>query len=478
MKYTKIPKNIQNSLREKLDSYPLLEPLIQAINAAGGKTLLVGGAVRDLFLELPIKDLDIEVHGITLEKLEEILRTFGPVDVVGKIYGVLRVHPFDIDWSIPRSDAAGRKPEVATDPFMNATQAFRRRDLTMNAMGIDLRTFELYDPFGGLQDIEHKVLRTPDATLFIEDPLRFYRVMQFCARFQMEPDDELNKICSRMDVSGVSRERIETEFEKWLLKSEKPSRALDWLNNIGRLKDILPEIAVLQKVRQNPTWHPEGNVYEHTKQALDAAAQLEYANNKEKLIIMYATLCHDLGKATTTEIHNNKITSYGHAQEGVRFAKKLLKRVTRNKELVNAVTKLVRYHMHPLQFMEGGAKLSRYKVLAKKLAPDVTLNMLAKVMLADRLGRNPNKQNPLTGPVEDVEKFLDKARKANVLDKEEKPILLGRDLLDVIPPGQQLGDLLKKAYKIQLQQGITDKQELRRRILEIAEALRDKTVKK
>ena len=245
MKYTKIPKYIQNRIHQKINEYPFLTSIIEVIYKAEGKVVLVGGAVRDLFLELPIKDLDIEVHGLSFARLEKILERFGFVDIIGKVFGVLRVHPLDIDWSIPRSDTAGRKPEVIIDPFMEMKQAFIRRDLTMNAMGINFVTYELIDPFGGLQDIQDKILRTPDAIFFVEDPLRLFRVMQFCARFDMQPDDQLNKVCSRMDVSGVSRERIEKEFEKWLLQSKRPSLALDWLKTIGRLQDILPEVAAL-----------------------------------------------------------------------------------------------------------------------------------------------------------------------------------------------------------------------------------------
>jgi len=92
--------------------------------------------------------------------------------------------------------------------------------------------------------------------------------------------------------------------------------------------------------------------------------------------------------------------------------------------------------------------------------------VLAKVPLADKRGRNPKKDSPLTITDSDVEAFIKKAQKARVLEQVEKPVLLGRDLLDVIPPGKQLGNVLKKAYEIQIEEGIVDKQELRRRVLQ------------
>ena len=192
--------------------------------SSGMKTYLVGGAVRDLLLNLSIKDVDIEVYNLQPEVVEKILRQFGPVSLVGKVFGVFRVHGLDVDWSLPRADSPGRKPEVKIDPFMSYHNAFVRRDLTINAMGIDLSTSELIDPFNGVHDVKKKILRSPDTRFFIQDPLRFYRVMQFIGRFEMVPDEKLDTLCSRMDISDVSRERIEQEFKKLLLKSVRPSK--------------------------------------------------------------------------------------------------------------------------------------------------------------------------------------------------------------------------------------------------------------
>ncbi len=220
MKSTKITADVQRSLARALKQYPAV-PLIGAqINKQGGRALLVGGAVRDLLLGLPIKDLDIEVHGLTLAQLQTILKKHGTVALQGKSFGVLRVHGVDVDWSLPRADSAGRKPSVVIDPHMPLADAFARRDLTINAMGIDLQTKELIDPWHGLTDLKKKILRAPDPRFFTQDPLRLFRVMQFMGRFEMQPDAELSKICKKMDISDISRERIEQEFEKLLLKSQ------------------------------------------------------------------------------------------------------------------------------------------------------------------------------------------------------------------------------------------------------------------
>lgn len=461
----KIESRVEQALTTLLLRYPLVGDIVHNIHKQNGRVLLVGGAVRDLMLGLEVKDLDIEVHGLTLQQLEDILRSFGPVSLVGKSFGVLRLHILDVDWSLPRADSSGRKPEVVIDPFMTLEQAFRRRDLTMNAMGIDLVTHELLDPFNGLQDLHAKILRATDPTFFVEDPLRFYRVMQFVGRFEMQPDVALNELCKSMDVSKVSRERIEVEFEKLFLKSKRPSLGIRWLYHINKLHDVLPEVAQLIEVPQNPEWHPEGDVFEHTMQALDAAATLEYPNTKNKLIIMYAALCHDLGKPFTTEEVEGKLISHGHAEKGVGIAKKLLLRITNNTFLIDAVCTLVQYHMLPGQFVNNGAKSSAYKRLARKLAPDVTMQMLASLAAVDHRGRNPHNHNPLTEQPSFVQEFLQRAQQNKVLVQPESPVLHGKDLMPFVQPGAEMGALLKQAYEIQIEEGIQDKQELLTRVL-------------
>ena len=461
----KIELSVKNTLQKVLAGYKNIHAIFDEIVASGAKVLLVGGAVRDLLLKKIPKDLDIEVYNVTIDQLQKILEKFGPVSLVGKAFGVLRLHHLDIDWSLPRTDAQGRKPEVFVDPQMSFKKAFARRDLTINAIGIDLCSYELVDPFNGKKDLENKVLKAPDALLFIQDPLRLFRVMQFVGRFQMQPDDELNKICATMNIKNVSVLRIEQEFKKLFLKSKRPSLGILWLQKIGRLQEIIPEFFATIGVLQDKKWHPEGDVFVHSLQALDAAAQLEYKNEEEKLIIMYAVLCHDLGKVTTTKQEDGKITSRGHAQEGVKFAKKLLKKMLTKKKYVQIILLLIKYHMAPVQFVQGGATKSAYKRLAKKLWPYTTIEMLAKVAIADSRGRNGKGSNPLTQHNKDIDVFLDKAKKLSIEHNAEEPVLKGRDLLDTVAPGKKMGQLLKKAYEIQIEEGIVDKELLKKRAL-------------
>lgn len=471
---TKIPDTVQRSLHVELQKQPLLQTIVSLIVNRNGRVLLVGGAVRDLFLNLPVKDLDFEVHGLTLEQLEQALATIAPVNLVGKSFGVLRVQGLDADFAVPRRDSSGRKPHVIIDVSLSIEDAFRRRDLTINAMGIDMHTFELLDPFNGLADLRNKVLRSPDITLFVEDPLRFYRVMQFIGRFEMLPDEQLNSVCATMDISGVSRERIEVEFQKLFLKSRTPSLGIRWLRTVGRLAQVLPELAATVGVAQRPDYHPEGDVFEHTMQALDASATLSYDSDEQKVIVMYAALCHDLGKVSTTVLIDGVLRSPEHAQVGAQLAVDMLKRITHHAELIQSVEKLVYYHMEPANFIKGNAGAAAYRRLARKLAPQVTIEMLVKLAIADKRGRNAHSAEPLANHAIEIDQFLHKARALGVSQAPVEPVLLGKDLLDTIEPGPLLGTVLKRVYEIQIDEGLTDKHELKRRALQILDELNKK----
>jgi len=444
-----------------------LEAIVKSIVEHNGRAYVVGGAVRDIILCLPVKDIDVEVHGLSEEKLKEILQQFGQVSLVGKSFGVFKVAGIDVDWSLPRTDSAGRKPIVEIDPFMPIEKALLRRDLTMNAIAIDITTGECIDPFDGRGDIKNKILRTPDKRLFVEDPLRFFRVMQFVSRFAMLPDQELDDLCRSIDISAVSRERIEQEFYKLLLFSRRPSLGIRWLKKVGRLREILPELFDTIGVEQNVAWHPEGDVFEHTMQALDAAAVIaaNHDDTKKRLILLFAALCHDLGKVTKTTCVNGVIKSIGHECDSKIFALKMMRRITHDNDVIKAVSCLVLYHMMPLQFVKNNAKLPAYKRLAYKLGSNVSMSFLADLCLADKQGRNGLSDEPLTGENGDVVCFIQKSEEAGVLHNFEQPLLCGADLLDFVKPGPKMGTLLAKAYDMQINQGIDDKQELLRRII-------------
>lgn len=444
--------------------------MIDILAAHHGATMyLVGGAVRDLALKRPIKDLDFEVHGIAIETLQKELRMLGPVSLVGKQFGVLKIHGLPYDFSLPRRDSAGRKPIVAIEPNMTITDALRRRDITMNAMAIDLtRPFQLIDPFGGLNDMAAKRIRAVDTALFVEDPLRFYRVMQFSARFEMMPDDTLDTLCKSMKLESVAKERITEELKKMLLQSHRPSIGFRWIQKLGRLNELFPELHQLSATPQRPDFHPEGDVFEHTMQALDAAAAMPlknddptlfFCNNEtERLHLLLASLCHDFGKIATTD---EQLHAYGHAKAGTPYIKQFFQRFTFGTPAQQAAITLSLNHGKQLaQLLTSRNPEYRLKKLAQDLAPTANIRLLIMVCLADIRGRNRTRNTPLTTTSEDHIMVIKRARQLQISEHPEPPILVGDDLVQLVTPGPTLGEALTKAYEYQIETGIHDKQKL------------------
>ncbi len=428
-----------------------INPVILALRNIGAQVYCVGGAVRDLLLGQVAQDVDIEVHAIDEEILISVLSQFGSVGLQGKSFGVFRIASFDIDWSLPRSDGPGRRPVVTLDPYMGIVTALLRRDVTMNALAIDLFSMTLIDPYGGERDLSEGSLRAVSADTFIEDPLRFYRVMQFVARFAMTPDSQLNELCSNIDLTGVARERVEKEFEKMFLLASTPSAGIRWIAKIGRLNELYPELGMLIGIPQNPKWHPEGDVFEHTMQVLDAVALDASGSDQERIVLSYAALCHDMGKALTTKQHRNdgRLISYGHESAGIPLAQSFLGRITRTTLYSKQVLRLVEYHMRPCAFVEGSAGAFAYRRLAYYMQP-MSLRFLARFARADKRGRNGLQQSPLLESVLCVDIFEDRAFQYGVLDGPIKPIVSGNDLLVAGVDPRQIGVLLQRAYWYQL----------------------------
>jgi len=288
--------------------------------------------------------------------------------------------------------------------------------------------------------------------------------MHFVGRFEMVPDATLQDVCKTIPLVGISRERIAGEFEKLLLLSQRPSLGLRWLREVDRLEEILPELAATIGVPQNPAWHPEGDVFEHTMQTIDAAVRFIYKDNNEKLLLLLTALCHDLGKPSVTKLMDGIWRSRGHEEAGITPAHLLLKRITLKKELIDQVLVLVRYHRAPGTFVKDGAKPSAYKRLARALAP-LSIELLARLTLADKQARTSDGHEPSKKTFEDLDEFIRRARDAGVEQQPEKPLLVGADLLPYVEPGPRMGELLKKAYQMQLEEGVTDKAELLKKIM-------------
>jgi tRNA nucleotidyltransferase (CCA-adding enzyme) len=431
----------------------ILEKIAEKLKTKGAKAVIVGGAVRDYLLNSDIKDYDIEVFNInSLEELQKILSEFGSVNIVGKSFGVvkLKVNNIEYDFSLPRIeqkiDKGHKGFSVELKPFISFEQAAKRRDFTINAMGWDIIEKKLLDPYGGKKDLLTKTLQIVNENSFVEDPLRVYRAIQFAARFNLtlslQTKEAILQIVKSGELNTLPKERIFSEFNKLLLKAKKPSIGLELLKELNLL-DYFLELKQIIGVPQNPIYHSEGDVWIHTLMVVDEMAKLKPKNSKKALILMYGALTHDFGKAVTTKIINGKITSYRHEIAGVNLSESFLKRLTNNQELINEVKKLVRYHLVIPQFFKNGAKIGAIKRVATK----INLKDLELLSRADFYGRANNRGKTF----EAGEWILQKAKELNCLNNAPKPLLKGRDLINLgLKPSPKFGEILKKAYKAQL----------------------------
>ena len=215
----------------------------------GGTVYFVGGCVRDRLLGLENKDIDIEVHGIPAEALEQLLSELGACMKIGKSFGIYGLKGHALDIALPRTErrtgVGHRDFAVTSDPFLGTYEAAKRRDFTMNALMQNVLTGEIIDHFGGRQDLQDGVLRHVDDVTFTEDPLRVLRAAQFAARFQFSVAAETVELCRRIDLSALSRERVMLEMEKALLRAEKPSLFFGELRTMGQLGHWFPEVQAL-----------------------------------------------------------------------------------------------------------------------------------------------------------------------------------------------------------------------------------------
>ena len=438
------------------DIEPVFQRLSRLIREAGGRPLLVGGCVRDMLLGSCPIDLDLEVYDLLPQRLIDVLSSAFAIDRVGQSFGVIKLHDYPIDISLPRRESkiglGHRGFEVLSDPKMSLQEAAARRDFTINAMAIDPVTEDLLDPFNGKQDLTARILRHTSPQ-FVDDPLRVLRGMQFVSRFELSPAPETLSLCRSLlhEYPTLSRERIWGEWEKWASRSVQPSLGLRFLQDIGWTV-LYPELVALQGCPQDPSWHPEGDVWTHTLIVVDQAARIaarDGLERRDRAVLLFAALCHDLGKPPSTAVLDGHIRSHGHA-ERVDIVSSFLEKVGAPKELATRIVELVRYHLSHLQF-DGSARHVRR--LSRRLEEaGETLRMLARLVEADASGRPPlPRELPAT-----MHRMLATAEGLELAEQGPRPILLGRHLLALgIQPGPRMGEILKTAYEAQLDGAFT-----------------------
>lgn len=420
------------------------EKIAEYVDAAGGRAFYVGGFVRDRLLGIENKDIDIEVHGISPDELYEILSRVGEPLSYGKSFGVYSLKNENIDIAMPRREHATGKGhrdfEIFVDPFIGTLNASRRRDFTINALMEDVLTGAITDHFGGRQDLADGVLRHIDAETFVEDPLRVLRAAQFAARFDFRIAEDTKALCRTIDLSALSKERVEEEVKKALLKADKPSIFFESLREMDQLDVWFPELAQLIGVEQDPEYHPEGDVWTHTMEVIDRAAAFR-DRVSEPYRFMLLALTHDMGKIVTTEFVKGRIHAYEHEIKGEPLIGSFLSRLVGEKDVTDYVMNMVPLHMRPnIAAYSRPAVKSTNRMFDAASSPEdlIWFAMADRPVLvgSDAFSGDSDFLFERLGTYEDIMK---------------RPYVMGRDLIEAgFEPGEDFGEILAYAHKLRL----------------------------
>ncbi|MEM9174687.1 MAG: HD domain-containing protein [Myxococcota bacterium] len=456
-----------------LDDAPLprlVLDLARDFAAEGGRLYVVGGWVRDALRGAVSKDLDLEVYGVPAARIEALLAPRGFTAPVGKQFAVWRHTREGLDVAQPATpqEAAAPGAETPSDPARQFARAARRRDLRVNAMAFDPLERIVLDPLGGREDLASGRLVAADEATFGEDPLRVLRAARLSAALSATPSGALVALCRALDLAAVPVERLAGELDRILLTLETPWRAIETLDALGQL-DVFPPLAALRGVPQDPEWHPEGDVFLHTGRVVDQAASMARAeglDGEPHAILMWAALCHDLGKPAATAIGDDgRIRSPAHDTGGETITREWLTSLRLSARRVEAVATLVRHHLAPALYVHNGAKARGYRRLARKLdAAGVTPIDLERVARADHLGRTT--PQALAGRFDEGVQFLATARAAFVERGPRNDVVKAATLMQRgVEAGPELGRLLERARELQDETGLHDEATLVARLL-------------
>ena len=316
--------------------------IVRRLREAGHQALFAGGCVRDSLMGKTPHDFDIA----TSARPEQVQALFPRTIAVGAQFGVILVVEESRDYQVAtfRSDGTyldGRHPRSVS--FTTPEGDARRRDFTINGLFYDPIEGKVLDFVGGREDLETRTLRAigNPAERFAEDRLRLLRAVRFATvlDFTIEPDT-WNALCAAVEtIHDVSAERIRDELVK-IFASPQRLRGFDLLDASGLMEEILPEIEPLRGCEQPPDFHPEGDVFVHTR------LMLALLPKDASVLLVLATLFHDLGKPPTMERdQTGRIRFSGHESVSAQMTEKIMRRLRFSNEEIEATTAMVQNHM-------------------------------------------------------------------------------------------------------------------------------------
>lgn len=417
--------------------------IIQKLRTAGHEALLAGGCVRDRLLGREPKDFDVATSATP----QEVISLFPGALTVGAHFGVVivRHEQEQIEVATFRTDGSykdGRHPESVT--FSTAEEDAQRRDFTVNGLFFDPINDHIIDYVGGQADMEKRVLRAigQPSKRFEEDKLRLLRAIRFATTLGFEIDPTTwQAVCEHaLAIQSVSAERIRDELIKIFMHPNRV-RGFDLLVDSGLMAQVLPEILVLKGVEQPPQWHPEGDVFIHTRLMLS----LLPAVVSEPLVL--SVLLHDIAKpATYTVDETGRIRFNGHDKLGAEMTGEILRRLKFPNDVIEPTQVAVEHHM---VFKD-----------VKKMKKSTLKRMMARPTWSDELALHRVDCLGSNGLLDNYEFMQAKAEEFSHEPLIPTPLLNGRDLIALgWQPGKELGVLLTEVQNAQLEGLISSKEE-------------------
>ena len=429
----------------------IFKKIAHAAEALNADCYIIGGFVRDKLIGRKTSDADIVCVGDGIKLAHEVAKQFAPSPKVAffKNYGTahIRIDGLDIEFVGARRESYryhSRNPEVVPGTLADDQN---RRDFTINTLAVSLNKDDygkLIDPFGGIADIENKIIKTPlDPTqTFSDDPLRMMRAIRFASRLQFTIDENtwqgIRDNVERLHI--ISQERITDEFNKILL-SEKPSVGLDLLYKCGLLHLIFPQMIDLAGAEYKDGLGHKDNFY-HTLQVVDNISE-----HTDDLWLRWAAVLHDIGKPATKKFEEGHgWTFHGHEVVGGRMVPKIFTRLRLPQDnKMRFVKKMVELHLRPISLTKENITDSAIRRLLFDAGDDI--DALMTLCKADITSKNKQKVKRYLDNFEVVQQRLREVEEKDRIRNWQPPIT-GEMIMDIfgIVPCKKVGDI-KNAIK-------------------------------
>ncbi|MCM2420410.1 MULTISPECIES: CCA tRNA nucleotidyltransferase [unclassified Streptomyces] len=434
---------------------PVAEDLGRRFQEAGFKLALVGGSVRDTLLGRLGNDLDFTTDA----RPEQVLKIIRPwaeaVWEVGIAFGTVGCMKdgFQVEVTTYRSEAydrTSRKPEVSYGDTIE--EDLVRRDFTVNAMAVALPGSVFVDPYGGLDDLAGRLLRTPGTPedSFSDDPLRMMRAARFAAQLDFEVAPEvvaaMTAMADRIEI--VSAERVRDELNKLIL-SDNPRKGLRLLVDTGLAERVLPELSALRLERDEH--HRHKDVYEHSLTVLEQAIDLE--TDGPDLVLRLAALLHDIGKPRTRRFESDgRVSFHHHEVVGAKMTKARMAKLKYPNDMIKDVARLVELHLRFHGYGTGEWTDSAVRRYVRDAGP--LLGRLHKLTRSDCTTRNKRKAAALSRTYDGLEERIGELQEREELDSI-RPDLDGNQIMRIldVPPGPVIGKAYQFLLELRLENG-------------------------